>query len=41
MIGVEVMRHDFSDVTSENEAERLGRLYPVILADYNPEYPEL
>lgn len=35
------MPHNFSDVTSENEAERLGRLYPVILADYNPKYPEL
>ena len=35
------MHHNFSDVTTENEAERLGRLYPIILADYNPKYPEL
>ena len=34
------MRHDFSDVTSENEAERLGKLFPIILADHNPEYNE-
>ncbi len=30
------MRHDFSDVTSRSEAERLGRLYPIILREYNP-----
>lgn len=35
------MRHDFSDVISENEAERLGRLYPIILTEYNPIYPEI
>ena len=34
------MRHDFSDVTSENEAERLGKLFPIILAEHNPEYNE-
>lgn len=34
------MQHDFSDVTSENEAERLGKLYPIILAEYNPAYAE-
>lgn len=35
------MRHDFSDVTSRSEAERLGRLYPIILREYNPEYKAL
>ena len=30
------MKHDFSDVTSENEAERLGRLYPIMLEEHNP-----
>lgn len=35
------MKHNFSDVTSENESERLGRLYPIILAEYNPHYSKL
>ncbi len=35
------MKHNFSDVTNETEAERLGRLYPIILAEYNPDYPKL
>jgi GrpB-like predicted nucleotidyltransferase (UPF0157 family) len=41
MIGVVYMGHDFSDVTNETEAERLGKLYPIILAEYNPAYPNL
>ncbi len=28
----------FSDVMRESEAERLGRLYPIILAEYTPDY---
>jgi GrpB-like predicted nucleotidyltransferase (UPF0157 family) len=32
------MRHDFSDVTSENEAERLGKLYPIKLEEHNPNW---
>ena len=32
------MKHDFSDVTSENEAERLGRLYPIKLEEHNPNW---
>ncbi len=34
------MKHDFSDVTSENEAERLGRLYPIILEKHNVKWKE-
>ena len=32
------MKRDFSDVTSENEAERLGRLYPIMLEEHNPNW---
>ena len=32
------MRHDFSDVTSENEAERLGKLFPIKLEEHNPNW---
>ena len=32
------MEKNFTDVASESEAERLGKLYPIILADYNYDY---
>lgn len=32
------MKKDFSDVTKESESERLGKLYPIILAEYNSAY---
>lgn len=32
------MKHDFSDVTSESEAERLGRLYPIKIEEHNPNW---
>lgn len=28
-------------ITDEDEIKRLGRLYPIILSDYNPEWPEI
>ncbi len=34
------MKSHFSDVSKESESERLGRLYPVILADYSPAYAQ-
>lgn len=30
-------QHDFTDVTSKSEAERLGKLYPIILTKHNLE----
>lgn len=35
------MKHNFSDNTSETEAERLGRLYPIILCEHSSEYKAL
>jgi len=32
------VKKDFTDVTSESESERLGKLYPVVLSEYNPNY---
>ena len=32
------MLHDFSDVTSENEAEWLGKLFPIKLEEHNPNW---
>jgi Uncharacterized conserved protein len=34
------MKKDFSDVIKESESERLGKLYPIILAEYNPIYAQ-
>lgn len=34
------MKHDFNDAASENEAKRLGRLYPIILERHNPAWKE-
>lgn len=30
----------FTDLANESEAERLGRLYPIILSEYNPGYAQ-
>lgn len=35
------MNRSRSDVTSQSQSQNLGRLYPVILAPYNPLYPQL
>lgn len=32
------MKNDFTDITNESEAERLAKLYPIILTEYNPNY---
>lgn len=34
------MRHGFSDVTSDNEAEILGKLYPIKIEEHNPKWKE-
>lgn len=34
------MEKDFTDVANESESERLGKLYPVMLAEYNPNYKQ-
>lgn len=33
-----IVKKAFTDITSESESERLGRLYPVVLSEYNPNY---
>lgn len=34
------MEKVYTDVTKESESERLGKLYPIILAEYNPAYTQ-
>lgn len=34
------MKQGLSDTAKESEAERLGRLYPILLCAYHPEYKE-
>jgi GrpB-like predicted nucleotidyltransferase (UPF0157 family) len=34
------MRHDFSDITSEIEAARLGKLFPIKIEEHNPNWKE-
>ncbi len=32
------MKKHFTDVINQSESERLGKLYPIVLAEYNPAY---
>ncbi|HBL84177.1 MAG: hypothetical protein A2Y17_13005 [Clostridiales bacterium GWF2_38_85] len=34
------MSNEFTDITSKSEAERLGRLYPIIIEKHNPKWKQ-